>query len=169
MPATKKNLPSSLSHIKTPKNDQLEAIKNLIESKFSQIEERISSVEQQIKSQNVEFASLISKIEEPTKAVLELGHVNSTKLKDNLDRADSNSFEVNHLKDQVSHLDEKMKKLTSELEDIRNRGLRKTLIFKNIPFQQQRHKESWDGSKEILAKEIIKVLPDFQVSDVLKK
>ena len=63
MPATKKNLPFSLSHIKTPKNDQLEAIKNLIESKFSQIEERISSVEQQIKSQNVEFASLISKIE----------------------------------------------------------------------------------------------------------
>ena len=62
-----------------------------------------------------------------------------------------------------------MKKLRSELEDTRNRGLRKTPIFKNIPFQQQRHKESLDESKEILAKEIIKVLPQFQVSDIIEK
>ena len=67
------------------------------------MEERISSVEQQIKSQNVEFVSLISKIEESTKTELELDHANSPKLKDNLNRIDSNSFEVNQLKDQVSH------------------------------------------------------------------
>ena len=152
MPAAKKIPPSSPSHTKTQENDQLEAIKKLIESKFSLIEERISSGEQQIKSENVEFVSLISKIEESTKAALELGHANSARLKDNLDRIDSNSYEVNQLKDQVSHLDEEMKKPKSELEDTRNRGLRKTLIFKNIPFQQRRHKESWDESKEILAK-----------------
>ena len=74
--------------------------------------------------------------------MLELGHANSAKLKDDLDRIDSNSFEVNRLKEQVGHLDEEMKKLRSELEDTRNRSLTKTLIFKNIPFQQQRHKES---------------------------
>ena len=96
-----------------------------------------------MKSQNVEFVSLISKIELSTKIVLELGHSKSAKLKDNLDRIDSNSYEVNQLKDQVSHLKEEMKKLRSELEDTRNRGLRKALIFKNISFQQQRHKESW--------------------------
>ena len=55
----------------------------------------------------------------------------------------------------------------SELEDTRDRGLRKTLIFQNIPFQQQRHKESWDESKEILSKKIIKLLPEFQVSDII--
>ena len=44
-------------------SNQLEAIKKLIKSKFSQIKECISSVEHQIKSQNVEFVSLISKIE----------------------------------------------------------------------------------------------------------
>ena len=81
----------------------LKPLKKLIESKFSLMEERISSVEQQIKSQNVEFVSLISKIEESTKTELELGHANSPKLKDNLDRIDSDSFEVNQLKDQVSH------------------------------------------------------------------
>ena len=62
-----------------------------------------------------------------------------------------------------------MKKLSSKLEDTRNRGLRKTLIFKSIPFQQQRPKESWDESKEVLAKEILKALPEFQVSDIIQK
>ena len=76
-------------------------------------------------------------------------------------------FEVNRLKEQVSHLGEEMKKLRSEIEDTQNRGLRKTLIFKNNPFQQQHHKESWDESKEILTKEIIKVLAKFQVSDII--
>ena len=123
MPATKKNPPSSPFHTKAQENDQLEAIKKLIQSKFSQIEELISSAEQKIKSPNVEFVSLISKTEESTNAVLELGHANSAKLKDNLDRIDSNSFEVNQLKDQVSHLDEEMKKLTSEFEDTQNRAL----------------------------------------------
>ena len=77
---------------------------------------------------------------------LELSHANSAKLKDNLDHKDGNSFEVVQLKDQVSHSDEDMKKHKSVLEDIQNRGLMKTPIFKNIPFQQQ-HKELWDERK----------------------
>ena len=78
--SNKKNPPSSPSHTKTQENDQLEAIKKLIESKCSLIEECISSGEQQIKSQNVEFVCLISKVEESTKTALELGHANSAKL-----------------------------------------------------------------------------------------
>ena len=99
MPATRKNPPFSPFHTKTQENDQIEAIRKPIENKFSQIEEYISSVEQQIKGQNVDFVSLISKIEESTKAALELGHANSDKIKDNLDRIDSNLFEVSQLKD----------------------------------------------------------------------
>ena len=90
-------------------------------------------------------------------------------LRQKLDRIDSNLFEVDQLKDLVSHLDEEMKKLSFKLEDTRNRGLRKTLIFKSIPFQQQRPKESWDESKEVFVKEILKALPEFQVSDIIKK
>ena len=57
------------------------------------------------------------------------------KVKYNLDRIDSNSFEVDQIKDRVNHLDEEMKVLRSE--DTQNRGLRETLIFKNIPSQQK--------------------------------
>ena len=61
-----------------------------------------------------------------------------------------------------------MKKPRPELEHTRNRGLRKTLTFKNIPLQQQRQKKLWDENKEIVSKEIIKVLPKFQVSNINK-
>lgn len=53
MPATKQNPPASPSQTTIHENDKLEAIKKLIESKFSQTEERISFVKQQIESQNV--------------------------------------------------------------------------------------------------------------------
>ena len=46
-----------------------------------------------------------------------------------------------------------MKKLRSELEDTQNRGLRKILIFTNILFQQQYHKESWDESNKTISRD----------------
>lgn len=47
--------------------------------------------------------------------MLELRHPNSANFKDNLDSIDINLFDVNHLKDQISHSEE-MKKLRSELK-----------------------------------------------------
>ena len=48
-----------------------------------------------------------------------------------------------------------MKKLKEELEDTRNRGMRKPLIFTNI---HQNKKESWEETKSILAKELNKFM-----------
>ena len=59
-----------------------------------------------------------------------------------------------------------MKKLTEELEDTRNRGTRKTLIFKNIP---QNKKEYWEETKSILAKELRKFMPQYQLEYVISK
>ena len=55
-----------------------------------------------------------------------------------------------------------MKKLTKELEDAR--GTRKTLIFKNIP---QNKKEYWEEVESILAKELHKFMPQYQLKYVI--
>ena len=47
-----------------------------------------------------------------------------------------------------------------DVEDIKNRSLRNTLIFKNI--LQPRKRESWDESKDILTKEIKSVMPTVE-------
>ena len=49
---------------------------------------------------------------------------------------------------------------------MRNRGLRKTLIFKNIPFKK---KETCDENKELLVKEIKTVIPDLEESYIMNK
>ena len=59
-----------------------------------------------------------------------------------------------------------MKKLMEELEDTRNRGMRKPLIFTNI---HQNKKESWEETKSILAKELNKFMSQYQLEYITSK
>ena len=54
-----------------------------------------------------------------------------------------------------------------DIEDMKNRSLRKTLSFKNIP--QPKKRESWDESKDILTKEIRSVMPTFEETVIRDK
>ena len=151
---------SSLTQEVQQDTSNIQEIKTLIESKFSMLEELISSVETQIKNQNDEFMRSISKAEESSQLALEMGQRKSNQISESKKLTGGNKFEVDQLKDQVKKLNEDMKKLTEELEDTRNRGIRKILIFKNIP---QNKKESWEKTKSILAKELNKFMPQYQL------
>ena len=59
-----------------------------------------------------------------------MGQRNSNQIPENKKLIEGNKFEVDQLKEQVKKLNKDMKKL-KEVEDTRNRGMRKTLIFKN--------------------------------------
>ena len=54
-----------------------------------------------------------------------------------------------------------------DIEDMKNRSLRKTLIFKNIP--QPKNREYWDKSKDILTKEIRSVMPTVEETVIRDK
>ena len=151
---------SSLTQEVQQDTSNIQEIKTLIEIKFSMLEELISSVETQIKNQNDEFMRSISKAEESSQLALEMGQRKSNQISESKKLTGGNKFEVDQLKDQVKKLNEDMKKLTEELEDTRNRGIRKILIFKNIP---QNKKESWEKTKSILAKELNKFMPQYQL------
>ena len=64
-------------------------------------------------------------------------------------------------------LETKNKELTDELEDCKNRSMRKTLVFKNIRQPQQR--ETWDQTKQILADEILNVMPELDKDFITRK
>ena len=102
------------------------------------LEECISSVETQIKSQHDEFMRLINKAEESPQLALQIGQRNSNQISESKELIEENKFEADQLKEQVKKLNKDMNKLTEELEDTRNRGMRKTLIFKNIPHRKKR-------------------------------
>ena len=71
------------------------------------------------------------------------------------------------MKNQISALSEKVTVMKLDIEDMKNRSLRKTLSFKNIP--QPKKRESWDESKDILTKEIRSVMPTFEETVIRDK
>ena len=66
-------------------------------------------------------------------------------------------MKLTSLRSKLKKLNEDMKKL-KYLEDTSNRGIRKTLIFKNTI-----KKESCEETKPILAKELNKFMPQYQL------
>ena len=57
-------------------------------------------------------------------------------------------------------------RLDIEVEDLKNRSLRKKLVFKNIKKQQS--EKTWDDTKIVLANEISKNTQDFSKEEIIK-
>ena len=97
---------------------------------------------------------------------ISLGKSNTSKIQANFSKIESNDFEIDQLKNKVASLNETLNEIRVELNDMTNRGLRKTFILKNIPFKK---KETWDESKKLLVKEIKTVIPDLEESYSMNK
>ena len=57
-------------------------------------------------------------------------------------------------------------RLDIEVEDLKNRSLRKKLVFRNIKKQQS--EKTWDDPKIVLANEISKNIQDFSKEEIIK-
>ena len=67
--------------------------------------------------------------------------------------------------DKISKRFETIGKLESEIEELNNRSLRKTLIFKNIKYQQT-NKSSWSDTKSVLIDQIFRILPETTKEEI---
>ena len=67
--------------------------------------------------------------------------------------------------DKISKRFETIGKLESEIEELNNRSLRKTLIFKNIKYQQA-NKSSWSDTKSVLIDQIFRILPETTKEEI---
>ena len=73
---------------------------------------------------------------------------------ENTEKISGHEFEYQTLLEGLESLEIENKKIKEELEDSKNRNMRKMLIFRNI--QQDHRNENWDQNKIILANEIKK-------------
>ena len=133
---SKTNSTPSPSRTANNQGNILEEIKQLIATSSTRIEKRIDSVEEQIKNQRDELINLVNNIEVKANKAISLGESNASKIQANSSKIESNDFEIDQLKNKLASLNEALNKIRVELDDMRNRGLRKTLIFKNIPFKK---------------------------------
>ena len=95
---------------------------------------------------------MIRNTDKTAKSALDLAMSNSALIAENTEKIFSHEFEYQTLLERLETLETENKKIKEELEDLKNRSMRKTLIFRNI--QQDQRRESWDRTKIILANEI---------------
>ena len=138
----------------------------MIATSSTTIEKQINSVVEQVKNQRDELMNLINNIEVKANKAISLGESNASKIQANSSKIESNDFGIDQLKNKVASLNEALNEIRVELDDMRNRSLRKTLIIKNIAFKK---KETSDESKELLMKEIKAVIPDLEETYIMNK
>ena len=69
--------------------------------------------------------------------------------------------------EKISNQFETIRELESEIEELKNRSLRKTLIFKNTKYQQA-NENSWSDTKSVLIDQISRVLPEITKEKISK-
>ena len=101
----------------------------MIKTSSTRIEKQIDSVDEQIKNQQDELINLVSNIEVKANKAISLGDSNASKIQGNSNKIEGNDFEIDQLNNKVVFLNEPLNEIRVELDDMRNWGLRKTLIF----------------------------------------
>ena len=97
---------------------------------------------------------MIRNIDETAKSALGLAMSNLALITENNEKISSHEFDYKTLLERLVSLGTENKKIMEELEDLKNRSMRKALVFRNI--QQDQKKDSWGQTKIILANEIKK-------------
>ena len=134
------------------KKDQinLEDIKTLIQTEFHNLRsQQLVPMEDEIKMIREEVNNRITIIENDTKLAIDAGQENKEEI-DNLKAV------VAEQSVKLKTQDHLLKKLSNEVDDLTNRSLRTTLIFKNIP--KTNHERSWDNTKNVLTHEIYQAM-----------
>lgn len=130
--------------------------------KINTVNDTVKTIQHNIDAMQTSFQETIKKIE--VKMDKQLG-----KLKEQITENEIKLTELSNFKDQTETIsaerDERMEELSNwlneletEIDDLRNRSMRTTLIFKNIP--KSRSEKNWQDTTDVLIAEIKKVIPE---------
>ena len=133
-------------------NTSLDEIKALINGRFDEFSEKLASIEEKFDKTTKEIYLKLDKIEKDT----EESRIKTSK---NSDEIEGLKFQISDQNEQIS----KQNKTISKLE-LKNRSLRKTLIFKNI--KHQVNENSWSDTNKVLIDEISKVLTEASKEEI---
>ena len=79
--------------------------------------------------------------------------------KQNRDKVESLNFRLGEQNRKSADQDIEIRRLLDDVDDLKNRSLRKSLTLKNIPYNSN-NENSWNETKNVLTAEIAKVLPN---------
>ena len=141
-------------------NNSLDEIKALINGKFDDFSNKPVSIEEKFDITAREIYIKMEQIEKKAEDAKANASNNSNEI-------ESLKFEMKKKSEKISKQFETISELESEIEELKNRSLRKTLIFKNSRYQQA-DESSWSDTKSLLIDQISRVLPETTKEEVSK-
>ena len=148
MPGKGKDSSSSSSN-----KNSLDEIKVLLNEKFDDFSKKLISIEEKFDTTAREIYIKMEQIEKKAEDAKASGSNNS-------DEIESLKFEMKEQSGKISKQFETISELESEIEELKNRSVRETLIFKNIKYQQA-DESSWSNTKSVLISRVIQRYPEF--------
>ena len=140
-------------------SNSLELIKDLLNAKFSELGTRLTSLEEKLDNVTKDIHLKLNAVETTAKEA-------STYAQENREETEGLKFRLAELNETVSNQAITIHQLDIQVEDLKNRSLRKTLVFRNIKKQQS--EKTWDDTKMVLANEISKHIQDFSKEEIIK-
>ena len=129
-------------------SNSLDEIKDLLNSKFSEPSTRLTSLEDKLNNVTKDIHLKLNAVETKVQEA-------STCAQENREDIEGLKFRLAELNETVSNQVIIINQLDVEVEDLENRSLRKTLVFRNIKKQQS--EKIWDDTKMVFANEISKI------------
>ena len=140
-------------------SNRLHEIKDLLNAKFSELGTRLTSLEDKLDS-------VTKDIHLKPKAVETTAQEASTWSTCAQENREEIGLKLAELNETVSNQAIIINQLDVEVEDLKNRSLRKTLVFRNIKKQQS--EKTSDDTKMMLANEISKNMQDFSKEEIIR-
>ena len=141
-------------------SNSLDEIKALLNETFDEFSNKLVSIEEKFDTTAREVYIKMEQIEKKAGDAKANASNNSHKI-------ESLKFEMKEQSDKISKQFETISELESKIEELKNRSLRKTLIFKNIKYQQA-NESSWSDPKTVLIDQISRVLPKTTKEEKVK-
>ena len=130
----------------------LDEIKELINSKFETLEVKLTALENKFDAVQADLQNAVRVVQNKADEAIEIS-------KQNRDELESVNFRLAEQDRELADQDSKIRRLLDDIDDLNNWSLRKTLIFKNIPYNGN-SENSWNETKNVMAAETGKVLPN---------
>ena len=127
---------------------------------LTQTNEKINNLQTQLTDNHKELLEKVSQVEETLKEALRIAQKNEADIFEIKNKQDKTKTElktellgtvnndIKHHEEIIRKLEVQLKGALIELDDMRNRSMRSTLIFKNIP---EKSKETWEDTCDTLA------------------
>ena len=141
-------------------NNSLNEIKALLNEKCDEFSNKLVSIKEKFGTTATEIYIKMEQIEKK----VEDAKANAS---NNSDEIESLKFEMKEQSDKISKQFETISELESKIEELKNRSLRKTLIFKTIKYQQA-NESSCSDTKSVLIDQISRVLPETTKEEISK-